>query len=206
MRAMQTGLIDAGSSVCSLSVLLSAVVTSLSTHTALGDSSVYIGGNYQYTCSCTMCTSHGYYLRVVFISLRASDCAATIRWRCLIKEIWQSSNLLCISQYVYVSTPVHSTSGGRLSHTQNDVPLRNTLLAILHGNKCSCWGIEYHPQLSSHFICTCTCKEVGRCSGTVDIIGVSHMFMFANYALLGGGVRVREHSKVKRRSKVLLSL
>ena len=68
------------------------------------------------------------------------------------------------------------------------------------------WGIEYHPQLSSHFICTCTCKEVGRCSGTVDIIGVSHVFMFANYALLGGGVRVREQSKIKRRSKALLSL
>ena len=30
------------------------------------------------------------------------------------------------------------------------------------------------------------------------------MFMFANYALLGGGIRVSEHSKIKRRSKALL--
>ena len=32
-------------------------------------------------------TGHGYYSRVVFISLRASDCAATIRGRRLFKEL-----------------------------------------------------------------------------------------------------------------------
>ena len=32
--------------------------------------------------SCAVCTSRGYYLRVAFISLRASDYAATIRGWC----------------------------------------------------------------------------------------------------------------------------
>ena len=50
----QLGLIDAGSSMCSLSVLLSAVKTSLRPQ------------------------SRCYYSRVTFFSLRASDCAATI--------------------------------------------------------------------------------------------------------------------------------
>ena len=83
---IQLGLIDADSSACSLSVLLSAVETSVRTYSPR-DSSVRVGGNYQYIRLCAACTSRGYYSRVVFILLRASDCVTTIRgWR-LIEEI-----------------------------------------------------------------------------------------------------------------------
>ena len=67
MRAIQLGLIDAGGSTRSLSVLLSAVKTGLRTHTALEIAHM------------SVCC-----VRVVFISLRAPDCAATIReWHLL---------------------------------------------------------------------------------------------------------------------------
>ena len=38
-------------------------------------------------CACCV-SSCGYYSRAAFISLRASNCAATIRRQCLFKEIW----------------------------------------------------------------------------------------------------------------------
>ena len=66
MQAIQLGLIDAGSSTRSLSVLLSAVKTGLRTCTALEIAHV------------SMCC-----MKVVFISLGAPDCAATIREWCL---------------------------------------------------------------------------------------------------------------------------
>ena len=47
-------------------------------------------------------------------------------------------------------------------------------------------------------------------NGEYKSVGSPHMSMFANNALLGGGVRVRvwirEQRKIKRRSKALLSL
>ena len=61
-----------------------------------------------------------------------------------------------------------------------------------------------------------TCVELGgeRICGSDNPLMMklrrSHMSMFANSALLGGGVRVRvwirEQRKIKRRSKALLSL
>ena len=51
--------------------------------------------------------------------------------------------------------------------------------------------------------------KLDLCSSSSQVI-VAHMSMFANNALLGGGVRVRvwirEQRKIKRRSKALLSL
>ena len=35
--------------------------------------------NYSHMCACAVYSIHGYYLRAVFISLRAPDCAATIQ-------------------------------------------------------------------------------------------------------------------------------
>ena len=54
------------------------------------------------------------------------------------------------------------------------------------------------------------CETAAFESTVVFGIFASHMSMFANNALLGGGVRVRvwirEQRKIKRRSKALLSL
>ena len=37
--------------------------------------------NYSHSCACRVHTSHSYYSRAAFVSLRASDCAATVRGR-----------------------------------------------------------------------------------------------------------------------------
>ena len=44
-----------------------------------------INRNYSHMCACAAYTSHGYYSRAIFISSRASDCAATL-WRQLLFE------------------------------------------------------------------------------------------------------------------------
>ena len=43
--------------------------------------------NHSQSCLCATYTSHSYYSRAAFISLRASSCVVTIQWQCLFKEI-----------------------------------------------------------------------------------------------------------------------
>ena len=66
------------SSKRSLSVLLAAMEISCTTRTA-PMLLVTVVRKYLHMCACVTYTSHGYYLRVAFIPLRAFDCAATIR-------------------------------------------------------------------------------------------------------------------------------
>ena len=76
VRAIQLRLLGTVSSTHSLSVLLSAVETS---RTTKQPSASLVTVVRDYSQSCSVYTSHGYYLRAVFISLRASNCAATIQ-------------------------------------------------------------------------------------------------------------------------------
>ena len=48
--------------------------------------------NYSHMCACATYGCCGYYLRVVLISLRASDCAAIIRGQRLFEEIEVNRN------------------------------------------------------------------------------------------------------------------
>ena len=75
-------MLDAVSSMRSLSVLLSAVEMTCTTQNSPSTSVVTIR-NHSHTCAPAVFTSHGYYSRVMFISYRASDCVAIIQGRCL---------------------------------------------------------------------------------------------------------------------------
>ena len=86
MRGLQLGLIDAGSSTCRLSVLLSAMKMSLRIWTAQeiaeGASAGIISTRFRALNILAMATIRG---RCFFL-LGAPNCAATIRGRCLIEE------------------------------------------------------------------------------------------------------------------------
>ena len=79
MRVIQLCQIDAGSSTCSLSVLLSAMERSLRTCIVLEGVSAGII-NTHVPCSCAVCTSHGYYLlillKVPFLLLSTNEILA----------------------------------------------------------------------------------------------------------------------------------
>ena len=97
-------LLDAVSSTCNLSVLLSAVGTTRTTQIALSASLVTVVRNYSDACACAACTSCGYYSRAAFFSFRASDCVATIRGWQLFKgavSIWRNTVLwgLIVAQW-----------------------------------------------------------------------------------------------------------
>ena len=82
MRNTTIGLIDAGSTTYSLSVLLSAVETSLQNTKSPRDNvtqwaSVAIASTWLHACSCTTYTSCSYYLRTAFILFGTPNCAAT---------------------------------------------------------------------------------------------------------------------------------
>ena len=65
-------------------------------------------------------------------------------------------------------------------------------------------------RVSTLVKCVPNVLEFQRALTPYDTVNLTHLSMFANNALLGGGVRVRvwirEQRKIKRRSKVLLSL
>ena len=77
VQVIQWQLLDAVSSTHSLTVLLLDVETSHTTQTALVLAQWLSS---EIICICVH-SSRRYYSRAVFISLRASDCAATIRWQ-----------------------------------------------------------------------------------------------------------------------------
>ena len=93
VRAIQIGMIDAGSSTRSLSVLLSAVETSLRTRTALEIAQFALAASIS-MCICVPCTLAVAIIRryPFYFAWNSWLCgyyskAATIRGRCLIKEI-----------------------------------------------------------------------------------------------------------------------
>ena len=87
VQAIQWWLLDAVSSSSSLSVLLSVCGNEPYNMSSLSVSLVTVVRNYLHRCVCAACTSRGYYLKVAFILLRASNRAATLRGRCLFEEI-----------------------------------------------------------------------------------------------------------------------
>ena len=58
--------------------------------------------NYSHTCACAAYTSHGYYLRAAFISVRASDCAAIIRGQLLFEGsvYLKKYGMLCVNMFL----------------------------------------------------------------------------------------------------------
>ena len=74
VRVIQWRLLDAVSSMHSLTVLLSAMEKSHTTQTALVLDHILL-----FACVCAAYASRSYYSKVVLISFRASDCVATIR-------------------------------------------------------------------------------------------------------------------------------
>ena len=96
VQMKQWRLQDTVSSMCSPSVLLSAVGTTRTYNTNSSSASIVtVVRNHSHTCACAVFTSRGYYLRAVFISFRASDCAATIRgWR--LASIWRNMAFITI--------------------------------------------------------------------------------------------------------------
>ena len=62
-------------------------------------SPVIVARNYLHICACAVCSSHGYYLRAVFILLKAPNCVATIRgWR-LFEGHFYLKNMVYLFQF-----------------------------------------------------------------------------------------------------------
>ena len=87
VQAIQWWLLDAVCSSSSLSVLLSVCGNEPYNMSSLSVSLVTVVRNYLHRCVCAACTSRGYYFKMAFILLRASNRAATIRGWCLFEEI-----------------------------------------------------------------------------------------------------------------------
>ena len=99
MQAIQWRLLDV-SSKHSLSVLIYPVETSCTTRTGLVlVDPVIVARNYLRMSTRAVCSSHGYYLRAVFILLRAPHRVATIRgWR-LFKGHFYLKNMVYLFQF-----------------------------------------------------------------------------------------------------------
>ena len=94
---------DRRSSTYSLSVLLSAVETSLGTQTAL-EIAQLVSAAIIYSCSCTTYTSHGYYSRPAFISLSATNDIMNSLFITTIHVLY----MCCTCLYVYTPQDGHS--------------------------------------------------------------------------------------------------